>query len=143
MTLLATLALAALLSALCLLWVLAPAKASRWVYAVALVAATASVLLYLGLGRPDMPAHPLRMDKGVAADYRALLLEEFALMTALSKNPDDVDALVRLAAIRLTQGRAGEETLRLVARAKMLAPKDKRVKKIMAVLAREAAREKE
>ncbi|MBU6234517.1 MAG: hypothetical protein KGQ41_01620 [Alphaproteobacteria bacterium] len=129
-----TLLLSAVLCAVILLWVLAPINNARQFYALAFAAALFSLGLYLAYGRPDLPAAPVQVGKGAEADYRQMMLDEFTMMDRLSKNPDDADAMIRLAMLRLAQGRGGEETLRLLARAEKLAPKDKRLTKIKQLL---------
>lgn len=125
-----TLALSACLCAAVLLWVLAPVKTRKAFYTAAFAAAILSLGLYLAYGRPDLPAAPATIGKGAEADYRQMLQDEFTMMDRLSKNPKDADAMIRLAALRLAQGRGGEETIRLLAKAEQLAPTDKRIPKI-------------
>lgn len=125
-----TLALAACLCAGVLLWVLAPVKTRKTFYAAAFAAAILSLGLYLAYGRPDLPAAPATIGKGAEADYRQMLQDEFTMMDRLSKNPKDADAMIRLAALRLAQGRGGEEAARLLAKAEQIAPSDKRIPKI-------------
>ncbi len=129
-----TLILAAALCAATLAWVLAPAQSRRIFYIAAFACAFLSLAVYLAFGRPDLPASPVTIGKGTEADYRQMMLDEFAMMNRLGKNPDDADAMIRLATLRLAQGRGGDETLRLLTRAKALAPKDKRIEKIIKML---------
>ena len=125
-----TIALCAILCALTLLWVLAPIRKQNAFYIVAFAAALLSLGLYLTMGRPDLPAASINVGKGAEADYRQMMLDEFTMMERLSKNPDDADAMIRMAALRLAQGRGGEETKRLLLRAQKLTPNDKRIEKI-------------
>ncbi len=136
MTFVFTLSACAILCAAAVLWVLTPMRASRAVYVVALALAVSSLALYLGMGRPDLPATTAMLGHGAEEDYRKLVLDEFELMKEVSNNPNDADALVRLAAVRLAQGRDGEQTMRLLARAEMLDPKNPRLLKIKKVLAK-------
>lgn len=129
-----TLALSAVLCAAILLWVLAPVRSRSLFYAAAFAAALLSLGIYVTYGRPDLPAAPAQIGKGAEADYRQMMLDEFAMMDRLSKNQNDADAMIRLAALRLAQGRGGDETLRLLAKAETIAPKDKRIKKIRKLL---------
>ncbi|NBX65907.1 MAG: hypothetical protein EBQ96_02820 [Proteobacteria bacterium] len=128
------LAISAILCAATLLWVLAPIRIRSVFYVAAFTCALLSLGLYMAYGRPDLPAAPTNIGKGAEADYRQMMLDEFAMMNRLSKNPDDADAMIRLAALRLAQGRGGEETLRLLAKAQTITPKDKRIEKIKKLL---------
>lgn len=125
-----TIALCAALCAVILSWILAPVRSRRLFYGAAFAAAIMALTSYLAFGRPDLPAAPVIVGKGAQADYRQMMLDEFTMMDRLSKNAEDADAMIRLAALRLAQGRGGEETLRLLARAEALTPNDPRLKKI-------------
>jgi len=130
-----TLTLCAVLCAVTLLWILAPMRVhKKWLMALAFAAALTSLTLYLAFGRPDLPATTAMMGNGAEADYRHLVLQEFELIKHLSEKPDDADAMVRLAAVRLAQGRVGDETMRLLARARVLNPKDKRIDKMIGLI---------
>ena len=131
-----TLALCAVLCACVLFWILAPAHRDKGFYAITFAAALFSLGVYLAYGRPDLPAASINVGKGAEADYRQMLMDEFSMVDRLSKNPDDADAMIRLAALRLAQGRGGDETLRLLAKAETLAPDDKRIAKIRKFLER-------
>lgn len=126
----------AILCAIVLLWVLAPVKNPKLFFGIAFSVAVFSLALYLAYGRPDLPAAPINQSKGVEADYRQMILDEFAMVDRLSKNPKDADAMIRLAALRLAQGRGGDETERLLAKAEALTPNDKRIQKIKQLMAR-------
>lgn len=129
-----TLALCALLAAITLLWILAPVRTHKAFYAISFAAALASLGIYLAYGRPDLPASPVIIGKGAEADYRQMMLDEFTMMDRLSKNEDDADAMIRLALLRMAQGRGGDETVRLLARAEKLTPNDPRLIKIKKLL---------
>jgi len=99
------------------------AKAARACMLVICVVSGAALGLYFYLGRPDladMPAAPQLAD-GVVS-------QELGALKKLSVNPDDVDALVMLAAIRIAQGREESSITPLLTRAGKLAPEDRRVK---------------
>lgn len=129
-----TLILCALLSAATLFWVLSPAPTRRIYLCLSFAAALSALAIYLVYGRPDLEGNPARIGKGAEADYRQLIQDEFTLLNRLSENQNDADALIRLAIVRLAQGRTDEETLRLIARAETIAPDDIRLKKLKSLI---------
>jgi cytochrome c-type biogenesis protein CcmH/NrfG len=118
------------LCALICLWVLKPLRTPRAFYGVSILCAVAALGIYLVLGSPDLPGHPFHVDPQAQADMKS----ESQFMMALQKNPDDEDALVRLAALRVLQGRTGKETLDLLDHAQKLNPKDRRVRIIRGMI---------
>ena len=112
------------LSVLCLGWMFRPLRSGKAFYALSIVCALAAIGLYFTLGRPDLPAQPTGRD--VIAERRKLMKQEFEFQTRLKKNPDDADALIRLAAIHVLQSRVDDETIRMLDRAAVLTPGDKR-----------------
>lgn len=129
-----TIALCAALCALILIWVLKPLQRTKIYYALAFIAALLALNIYVMLGRPDLPAHPLRKTAAEKADDRQMAKYEFEFSARLEKNPDDLDALIRLAALRVVQKRDPAETRKLLDRAAALSPKDKRIGFIRASL---------
>lgn len=128
-----TLVVMAVCGALCagvFAYVLAPVRMQKHVLAIAMLSALASLGLYMTLGRPDLPAQTRDERDMSAREYRETVLQEFTLMERLSRNPDDADAMIRLAAVRMMQGRAGSEVERLLDRAEALRPTDPRIKDV-------------
>ena len=113
---------AAILSVLVLNWVLHPVKNKRAFYTLNILCAIAALGLYLAMGKPDLPAS--RVDKASLAERHAMMRREFEFTVLLQKNPDDVDALIRLAAIHMLQGRDGSD---LLDRAEKIAPGEPRI----------------
>jgi hypothetical protein len=134
MTLYATMAFCAVLCVTVLAWILRPIKNSRAFYMLAFFIALSALGLYVALGRPELPMRPVISNSVEQADYRAMVLREYEFMNLLSENPDNVDALIRLAALRVVQGRDKTETRNLLERAKELKPKDKRIGFIQAAM---------
>jgi hypothetical protein len=129
-----TTALCAVLCAFSVLWVFKPIRMHKHFYAVVIACAFSTLGLYLSLGRPDLPAASVQTSKGAEADYRQMMLDEFTMLDRLSKNENDADAMIRLAVLRLAQGRTGDETERLLSKAEGLTPNDPRLSKIRNLL---------
>jgi cytochrome c-type biogenesis protein CcmH/NrfG len=129
-----TIILCAILCAVVILWVFKPIHKHTCFYTVCLVAAVSTLGLYTLFGHPDLPTASISTPKDAQADYRQMMLDEFTMMNRLSKNDTDADAMIRLAAIRLAQGRTDEATQRLLARAAEITPHDKRLKAIQNIL---------
>jgi cytochrome c-type biogenesis protein CcmH/NrfG len=113
---------AAILSGLSLNWVLHPLKNKRVFYTMNILCALAALGLYLAMGKPDLPA--THVDKASMEERRDMMRLEFDLSVAVQKNPDDADALIRLAAVHMLQGRDASE---LLDQAEKIAPKDPRI----------------
>ncbi len=125
-----TIALCAILCVVVCGYVLKPLPTPRAFMALSLLAAVASLGIYMWLGNPEIPARPHKTDPQVASDMRL----ESTLMDTLEKNPDDENALVRLAALRTVQGRTGDQTMKLLDHAERLNPHDKRIKIIRTMI---------
>ncbi len=107
-------------------YILRPVRNMR----LAVLVAAAALTAYLVLGSPEIPARPTPAGGQAQADMRL----EASLVAALAQNPDDANALVRLAALRTMQGRANAETLTLLERAERIAPDDRRTKIIRSMI---------
>jgi len=120
---------AALTAFVCLLLLKPLAARSR---RAALLALTAIPLcaagLYLALGAPDIPAAPALFDKdGPAAQQRAALRHEFALMRALAEKPDDTAIMLELGRAQLRGGRI-ESAIGMLERAQRQEPENHAVR---------------
>lgn len=125
-----TLILCATLCAATCMWVFAPVRARNRFLASSLLCAALSLVIYMALGAPGLPPSPPQENSEAANQLR----QEAEFMLMLNKNPDDSDALIRLAALRLLQGRAGPETEKLLTRAEAIAPEDKRITTLRKIL---------
>lgn len=113
------------LCVLVLSWTLKPLRSPKAFYALAFLCAIAAFGLYLLMGRPDVPAQPV--PQSVIAERRQLMLQEMEFLTRIEKNPQDADALIRLAAIHVLQHRNTDETQNLLDRAEKILPGDRRI----------------
>lgn len=125
-----TIILCALLCALTLLYMLKPMSGEKRFYIMAFACAVPALITYLALGAPGLTAAAKHQD----TEARQMIQQEFEFMDRLSKNPDDADILIRLAALRVSQGRTNEETIRMLDRAETLHPNDPRIKIIRTIV---------
>jgi|GEM_PF-6738249 len=123
---------AAMLSVLCIGWTFRPVKTPRAFYALSFLCAILALGLYLVLGRPDLAAQPI--GKAAIAERAEFMKQEFEFMGRLEKNPDDADAMIRLAAIHVLQHRHNDETIKMLDRAETLLPGDNRIKFIRGMI---------
>lgn len=62
--------------------------------------------LYMFLGAPDVPSHPAIYETDPEIiDARNIVLRELETMQAISKEPDNTNLIMRLAGIRMKQGK--------------------------------------
>lgn len=74
----------------------------------AVLVPVAALLLYQGLGRPDLPAQPMRADRAAGADDRnAALLALHPMEVLFSDNPEDIGALKAMGEINMRLGKYG------------------------------------
>jgi hypothetical protein len=125
-----TLIACAALCAFVLAFVLQPVRNKKTYYTASFGCAVMTIAVYLLLGAPGLPASPVT----TPGENAQLMQTEFRLMDALSKNPDDTGALIKLAALRVLQGRINDETIRLLNRADALKPGDHSIKFIRSVI---------
>lgn len=65
--------------------------------------------LYLFLGNPDVPSSSALFEQtGPRAERRALVKKELVLMDTLSNEPDNVDLMLALGAVRVRNGRLND-----------------------------------
>lgn len=125
-----TIILCAVLCAVSLLYMLKPMRGEKRFHIIAFVCALFSIVTYLVLGAPGLPSATKHADSEAAQ----MMQQEFDFMDKLSKNPNDADILIRLAALRVSQGRTNEETIRMLDRAENLRPNDPRIKIIRTII---------
>lgn len=125
-----TIILCAMMCAGVCLWTFKSVQSPRVFMHLALLVACASLGIYMVLGNPDIPARPTQGTAQTQADMRL----ESTLMATLEKNPKDKDALIRLAALRVAQGRGDEQTVKLLDQAEKIDANDRRIKLIRAML---------
>lgn len=130
MTMTLTIILCAILCAVSLLYVLKPMRGQKHFHLIASLCALFSIGLYLALGAPGMPTASKHAD----SEAKKMIQQEFEFMDTLSKNPDDADTMIRLAALRVAQGRINDETIRLLDRAEIIRPKDPRLSIIRTII---------
>jgi hypothetical protein len=111
------------LCALACLWVLKPLRTPKAFYGVSALCAVFSLGIYLLLGSPELPGRPTPATSERQMEMRT----ESTLMIMLEKNPNDADAMIRLAALYTLQGREQGEILKLLDKAKAIRPNDRRI----------------
>lgn len=78
-------------------------------YALTVLIPLAALLAYLPLGRPDMQGQALVFkDPGQIGATRYIMLSEKPLRTLLTKNPNDMNAVMQLGVLNQRLGRYGE-----------------------------------
>lgn len=106
-----TITLCAILCAVASIALIAPIAHShkRLGYALMMVIPCAALGLYMLFGAPGLPSRPALFDTDEArTQARAMAREELEAMKELSHSPDDVMAYMRLAGLRIGQGKFDE-----------------------------------
>lgn len=125
-----SIALCAILCAVASIALIAPIahKHQRLSYALMMAIPCVALGLYMLLGAPGLPSRPALFDTDESrAQARAMAREELEAMKAVSQSPDDVMAYMRLAGLRIGQGKF-DEAIDLLTNAIALFPEDDNLK---------------
>lgn len=120
-----TIALCAVLCAVTLVYILAPKlrdkRGSIAAFTGIFLTALCALGLYLWMGQPALTG-------GQLSEAELMAQDEIAIHAALEKNPNDAEALLRLAALQVYKNENDEKTLELLDRAEKQLPGDERIK---------------
>jgi len=103
----------AVLCAFATIYLIAPVATShlKLGYALMILIPCVTLGLYMRLGAPGLMAQPAMFDTNEnRLNARAMASDELETMRALSENPDDTLLIMRLAGLRIGQGRFDEAT---------------------------------
>lgn len=126
----------AVLACALVIWVYSPVRQRHILLISATLIAATSLTLYLAFGRPDLEGRPATSQPAAQQAARGMMAEEFTLMERLSHDANDSDALIKLAALRLAQGRDLGGTRDLLQRALVIDKKDTRAQKLLSITER-------
>ncbi|HEY8964601.1 MAG TPA: hypothetical protein VIN59_09095 [Alphaproteobacteria bacterium] len=125
-----------------MVWILLPQlrdrTGSKSAMLTAFVLAILAVGLYLLAGAPQLPSAPdLKSTAEIENEMRG---DEAEIRIALAKNPNDAEAMIRLAALYVYRGKIDQETKDLLNRAEKQLPGDKRIQYVRYYIENEAVK---